>query len=112
MPGGTSLPYGNVKNMYLLSLTVTTQTITGTFGGEVTFSVPGLITTDNVDVNKPSLTQYVSIGNVRVSAAGVLAITYSNSSTGNITTPASEVYSVIVTRPDIAPPGTTPTGIV
>jgi hypothetical protein len=112
MPGGTSLPYGNVKNAFLLNLTVTTQTITGTYGGEVTFSVPGLLTTDNVDVNKPSLTQYVTIGNVRVSAANVLAITFSNSSTGNITTPASEVYSVIVTRPDYAPPGSPPSGIV
>jgi hypothetical protein len=112
MPGGTSLPYGNVKNAFLLNLTVTTQTITGTFGGEVTFSVPGLLTTDNVDANKPSNTQYVGIANVRVSAANVLAITFSNSSTGNITTPASEVYSVIVMRPDFAPPGTPPSGIV
>ena len=112
MPGGTSLPYGNVKNAFVLNVTVTTQTVTGTFGGEVTFSVPGLITTDYVSAIKPSLTQYVSVASARVSASNVLAITFDNSSTGSITTPASETYTVFVARADFAPPGAPPTGIV
>lgn len=111
MPGGTSLPYGNVRNAFILNVTVTELTITGTFGGEVTFSVPGLFTSDFVEVSKPSNTKYIGVVNARVSATSVLAITYSNSSTGAITTPASEVYTVFVARPDVAPPATPPSAI-
>lgn len=113
MPGGTAIPYGNVGNMFAIGVTVTTQTITGTFGGEVTFTVPGLQTTDVIlDVNKPSATQYISITNAYAKSANTLAIGFGNTSTGNITTPASEIYKCVVVRPDLPPGASLPTAIV
>jgi hypothetical protein len=103
MPGSTELPYGNVRNMFVLqtALTFTPTTVAGTTGSELTASVTGLQVNDFVDVSKPTQQSYIGIGNTRVSAAGVLAITFTNSSTGTVTPTASEVYTIQVVRPSI-----------
>jgi hypothetical protein len=113
MPGGTALPYGNVKNAFMLTptLTFTPATIASTTGTEVTCIVSGVQLGDFVDLAKPTEQAYLGIGNVRVSAVNTLAITFTNGSTGTITPTASETYTVLVFRPDATLPTSLPSGI-
>lgn len=60
---------------------------------EQAFTVTPLAAFSPVLVNRPSATSGLGIGNVRVSAAGVLAITFLNPTTASITPPA-ETYLV------------------
>jgi hypothetical protein len=67
---------------------------------EQTFTVTGLLVGDFVDVAKPTSQPGLSLGNSRVSAANTLAITFTNVSSATITPTASEVYNIVVTRPE------------
>lgn len=127
MAGGTSIPYGNVKNLFILGCTpagpnvgATSITI-ATGGAVVTVAVPGLLLGDAVlDTNRPSNTvngntapavPWVTVGNQYASANGVLTIALANTSTLAVTTPI-EAYEVIVGRPDTTnSPTSLPTGI-
>lgn len=101
-------PVSNFRALALLqsgTLTVTTGQIvavTATTTAEQTWTVTGLLTTD--EVFKISLasgaanTTGLGIVNSRVSAADTLAVTFMNVSTGTLT-PVTGVYNVTVARP-------------
>jgi hypothetical protein len=127
MAGGSSIPYGNVKNLFILSCTPSgpnvgaTSITLATGGAVVTVAVPGVLLGDVVfDCNRPSNTingntapaaPWVSVANAYISANSVLSIVLSNTSTLATTVPI-EVYGIAVGRPDTPnPPSTTPTGI-
>lgn len=127
MAGGTAIPYGNVKNLFVLSCTpsgpnVGAASITiATGGAVVTCAVPGLLPGDCImEANRPSNTvngntapasPWVTVANLYASAANVLSIVLSNTSTLAVTTPI-EAYVVGIARVDTTnPPTTTPTGI-
>lgn len=127
MAGGTAIPYGNVKNLFVLSGTpsgsfVAATSITIATGGAIiTINVPGILPGDLVlDVNRPSITvngntapafNWVNPGNAYVSSAGVLSLTLTNSSTLAVSAPV-EAYVIGIARVDTTnPPSTTPTGI-
>lgn len=129
MSGGNSIPYGNVKNLFVFSGTPTGPTvsatsvyISGTAGSIITFNVPGVLVGDCImDVNRPSNTingnvtpalPWVTVGNSYVYAAGnVSCILSCSSAVANVTTPI-ETYVISVARPDTTnPPTTTPTGV-
>ena len=128
MSGGSTLPYGNVKNLFILACTptgtnvgATSIIVAGTVGAVITFNVPGVLPGDCVlDMNRPSNTingnatpaaPFVGIGNAYVSAANTITAVLSNSSVAtNVTTPI-EAYVVAVGRPDtVNAPLTTPIG--
>lgn len=113
MAGPTALPYGNTKGQYMLNtaLTFTPATIAGTTGSEVTCTVTGVQLGDFIDLNKPTQQNYLGIGNVRVSAVNTLAITFTNSSSGTQTPTASEVYTIVITRPDSPTPTSLPSAL-
>lgn len=137
MAGGTAIPYGNVKNLFILSATptggsvsatsvyipgVTLATVGGVGGAIVTLLVPGVLPGDCVlDVNRPSNTvngntantaPYVTVGNAWVPAAGQVSVALTNSSIGASVTTPIETYILSIGRPDTTnPPTTTPTGI-
>jgi hypothetical protein len=127
MAGGTAIPYGNVKNMFVVAGTptgnfVSATSITIATGGAIlSITVPGLLVGDLImDVNRPSITvngntapafNWVSPGNTFVSSAGVLSLTLSNSSTLAVSTPV-EAYVIGFARSDSPnPPTSLPTGI-
>ena len=129
MSGGSSLPYGNVKNLFILSCTpaganvgATSIVVPGTVGCVLTFTVPGLLPGDCIlDINRPSNTingntapasPFIGIANAYVYAAGNMSVVLDNSSVvANVTIPI-EAYIVCIGRPDTTnPPATTPTGI-
>lgn len=126
MSGGSTLPYGNVKNLYVLQATPsgtnvgTTSVSIGTGGVFLTLTVPGLQLGDLiVDANRPSQTvngntapaaPWVSISNTYVSAANTLVLQLANASTLAVSTPI-EAYVIGVARSDTPnPPTTLPTG--
>jgi hypothetical protein len=127
MAGGTAIPYGNIKNLFGLSVTPSgtnvgaTSISIGTVGVLLTLTVPGLILGDlvmgasrssqTINGNTAPATPFVSVDNVVVNAANSMQVVLSNSSTLAVSTPI-EVYSIIVARVDTTnPPSTTPTGI-
>ena len=128
MSGGSSIPYGNVKNLFVVSVQPTGPTvsatsvyISGTAGSVITFAVPGVLPGDCImDCNRPSNTvngnitpalPWVSVGNMWVAAPGYVSVVLSNSSaTASVTTPI-EFYTLSIGRPDTPnAPTSTPSG--
>lgn len=58
-----------------------------------TFTVPGVMPGDSIDINKPSHQTGLNIGNVFVTGANLLQIQYVNTTAGAIV-PASEQYII------------------
>jgi hypothetical protein len=127
MAGGTAIPYGNVKNLFVLagspsgSFVSATSITIATGGAILVINVPGLLPGDLIlDVNRPSVTvngntapavNWVNPGNTFVSSAGVLSLSLSNSSTLAVSTPI-EVYVIGIARSDAPnPPTNLPTGV-
>lgn len=74
--------------------------ISGNTATELTFTLPGLLTSDVVvSVVKPTLTAGLDIGNTRVSANNTVAITFQNSTASPID-PPSENYTFVIMRPE------------
>ena len=127
MAGGTAIPYGNVKNLFVVQGTpsganVSATSITIATGGAIlSITVPGVLIGDLVvDTNRPSntingntspATPWVIIGNAFVSSANILSVNVSNTSTLAVSTPI-EAFVIGIARPDtLAPPTTLPLGI-
>lgn len=82
-----------VAPLVLYSPALTPAAIAANTAVEQTFTITGLVASSPVWVNKPSAQAGLGIGGVRVSAANVLAINFTNSTTASIT-PAAETYLV------------------
>lgn len=91
---------GNVAALGVISVTLSPAQVAANTTAEQTFTVPGLQVSDFVDVNKPTAQAGLGIAGVRVSAAGTVAITFSNNTASPITPTASETYLFQVTRTD------------
>jgi hypothetical protein len=81
----------NPVQMYYPTLNATTCAASTTI--EATTTVTGLLVSSSVIVNKPTYTPGIAVTNARVSAANVLAVTYTNFTSSSIAIPA-EVYTV------------------
>jgi hypothetical protein len=93
-------PRGNIQGNWILSVTLSPSSVANATTAEQTFTCTGLALGDFVDVAKPTVQGGLGIVNSRVSAPGVLAIGFSNSTAATITPTPSEVYQVSVTRPE------------
>lgn len=82
-----------VSALFIIRQTLTPASVGANTTAEQTFAVPGLQVGDSLDINKASHQAGLSIGNVRVSAAGVLAIQFVNTTAGAIV-PTSEQYII------------------
>lgn len=91
---------GNLSNEWILQITPgLTTSIPAASSAEVTVSVTGLQLNDFVEINKTSHVAGLSIGNVRVSAVGTLAIQMVNSTAAPIALLVGDQYLVSVERP-------------
>lgn len=97
-PDTVQSPVGNLWKVGLFNLTLSPTSVANATTAEQTFVMTGLLTTDFVEVNKPTAQAGLGIVGSRVSAAGVLAITFANVTAATITPTASEVYQVRVDR--------------
>ena len=100
----TTLARGNVGFEAVLQVSLTPPaTMTANSTQEVTYTVPGVVVGDFLEINKPSHTAGLSIGNIRASAANQIAIQWVNSTTGTISNAPNELYLIAVTRFDSVP---------
>lgn len=96
MPGSGIVFYGFCATQLLMN----PGAISGNTASELTFTLPGLLTSDVViSVVKPTLTAGLDIGNTRVSATNTVAITFQNSTASPIDPPA-ENYTFVIFRPE------------
>ena len=91
---------GNLPKQAVISVTLSPAAVSANTSAEQTFTVNGLLAGDHVAVNKPSAHAGLGIVGCRVSADNTLAITFGNFTGGSITPTASEVYRVLLSRPD------------
>lgn len=91
---------GNIVKQSVISVTLSPVAVAINTTAEQTFTVNGLQVGDHVVVSKPTAQAGLGIVGARVSAANTLAITFSNNTAGSITPTASQVYKVLVSRPD------------
>jgi hypothetical protein len=91
---------GNLPKQSVISVTLSPAAVSANTSAEQAFTVNGLEAGDHVVVNKPSAQAGLGIVGFRVSAANTLAITFGNFTGGSITPTASEVYRVLLSRPD------------
>ena len=104
----TGIQMGNCLGTYIIRASLTPaataaataveQTFTSASTGS-NFNLSALRVGDFVTINPPSITAGVGIVGARVSAAGTLAITFSNSTAGSLTAPAG-VYVIKIDRPE------------
>jgi hypothetical protein len=80
--------------IYHASATLTPAAVAANTTAEQTFPLAGVAVGDVVWVTKPSAQAGLGVVNVRVSAAGTLAITFSNNTAAAITPTAGETYQV------------------
>lgn len=92
-------PIGNIWKEGVFTITLSPASVANATSAEQTFTMTGLATGDFVYVNKPTTQGGLGIVGSRVSAAGVLAITFMNATAATITPTASQVYTVFVARP-------------
>lgn len=64
---------------------------------ETTYTLNGVQVNDFIEINKPSHTAGLCVGNVRVSAANQIAVMWCNVTTGSVT-PSAETYLVAIAR--------------
>ena len=91
---------GNLPKQAVISVTLSPAAVSANTSAEQTFTVNGLLAGDHVVVNKPTAQAGLGVVGFRVSADNTLAITFGNFTGGSITPTASEVYRVLVSRPD------------
>lgn len=92
-------PIGNVQAEYLINVTLSPALVpTAAGGNEQTFPVTGILAGDFVRVSKPTNQAGLGIGNVRTTAGNVI-IGFTNASGSDITPTASQVYTLLVSRP-------------
>lgn len=106
-PDVVQMPIGNTWKSGTFSLTLSPAAVANATSAEQTFTMTGLLTSDYVYVNKPTAQAGLGIVGARVSATGVLALTFMNATAATITPTASEVYTVFVAR--VLPNWTAPT---
>jgi hypothetical protein len=92
---------GNIVKEAVISVTLSPAAVVLNTTTEQTFTVNGLLAGDVVGcINKPTAQAGLGIVGCRVSAANTLAITFSNNTGSSITPTASQVYRMLIARPD------------
>jgi hypothetical protein len=106
MAGPSTIPRGNILNSFILRLNITPVAVGANTLAEQNFTVPGLLTTDEIGGFQYITGAYavnVTVANMRVSANNTLTIAYANATAGALT-PPSGLYYLEVNRPENVPP--------
>lgn len=104
MPMSTTLARGNVGFEAVLQVSISPPaSLAANSTTEVLYTIPGIVVGDFLEINKPSHTAGLSIGNIRASATNQIGIQWVNSTTSTITSAINELYLIAVTRFDSVP---------
>jgi hypothetical protein len=98
MPGPSTIARGNILWNWVLSPVLSPASVANATTAEQTFAVNGLKLSDWVQVSKPTTQGGLGIVNSRVSADGVLAIAFVNTTAATITPTSAETYTLRVSR--------------
>lgn len=100
MPLGPQIiNFGNIQSSWILSVNIGTPgAVTLSQTGNTTVNVPGLLTTDQITVSKPTIQAGLAVVASVCLTPGVLTIQYMNATVGNITPTANEIYTLEVNR--------------
>lgn len=96
----TTVTRGNVLLEEVMQVTLTPNNGTNIPANstvETTYSLPGTLPNDFIEINKPSHTSGIVISNVRVPAANQVAVQFANVTASPIT-PTAEAYLFSITR--------------
>jgi len=96
----TTIARGNLLLEEVLAVSLTPNNgsnIAANTSVETTYTLPGVQLNDFIEINKPSHTTGLVIGNVRVSAANQVAVMWANVTTAAIT-PTAETYLLAIAR--------------
>ena len=107
MPLGPDIPcWQNLSNTFLLQVTLTPVNVAATTTAEQSFTVPGLITADQISdlsyIGGAFPNTLLSIANLRVSAANTLTVAFANGTAGPLAYPTG-TYLIEVNRPGVSP---------
>jgi hypothetical protein len=102
--GPQLVTYGNVSATYVLQVSLTPSAVGATTSAEQTFTVPGLLTGDQVSaINfQGAWTVLVDIVNYRVSGNNTLGISFQNNTGGSLSPPTG-TYLLEINRPGVNP---------
>lgn len=98
MSNPSELPRGNVRSIYLLSVTFSPSSVANATSAEQTFTVTGVRPGDYITVNKPTAQAGLGIVGTRATANDTIGITFMNSTAATITPTASEIYMIKVEK--------------
>ena len=90
---------GNVRSINVITAVIDPASVAANTTAEQTFTVPGILPGDYVDVVKPSLNAGLAVGTARVPAANQIAIQFINDTGSPIDAP-SETWQIFVARPE------------
>lgn len=100
----SALPYGNLNKMLAINVTLSPASVGAATTAEQTFNCPGIVPGDLiVDVTKPAHQAGLAAVAGRIPAAGQFTIVFINATAGAIVPTASQIYTIVVVRPDGAP---------
>ena len=106
MAGPATIARGNVLNTIVLAVNLTPVAVAGNTCAEQNFTIPGLISSDQVSaftLQSAFPNNLVQVENFRVAAANTLTVAYNNG-TGGALTPPSGIYYIEVNRIENIPP--------
>lgn len=95
--------HGNARNILAVSFGAdkTWSAVTHPTSAEQTANLPGLKSTDLImSITKPTAQAGLGIAGWRVSATDTIAVTFDNSTAGDLTPTAAEVYTAFIFRPE------------
>jgi len=98
MPGGTTPQGGNCKLQDLLALAVTTPSVTANTSNTATYSLPGVLPYDIVDVQSQSHVAGLSVGSSWCSTAGSIIVQFVNSTGSTIGAQSNYQILILVSR--------------
>jgi hypothetical protein len=97
------IPFGNCRGIAMVALTLSPVAVAAATTAEQTFPLLGVLPGDFVEINKPTNQAGLGIGNVRVSAKDQIAVSFINATAASITPTATQIYQVLIHRPDGTP---------
>lgn len=97
--------YGNIASTFLLQVSLTPIAVAATTSAEQSFTVPGLLSGDQVSALnfQGAWTVLVDAVNLRVSANNTLSVSFQNNTGGSLTPPSGN-YLLEINRPAFPAP--------
>ena len=95
MPGKTTVARGNVIFESVFTMAVSTPSVTANTSATATYTVPGVLPNDFIEINQQSHVTGLAIGNVWASAANTITIQFCNLTGVTINATAVSLIGVI-----------------